>query len=230
MRKILAGYLIILLCMATLIKAETPDKSNIFQKPKFNIGLSLGTNGGFSGEINGMITNLTQEMPINIRFAVGYTSLEPGVPEEARQIFINDATNGVPVENGRIYSYKFDFMIPFNLFALEKSYLYIGPRYKRFTANFNFVGGNEDFDIRSNQWGLGTGLETYFSVSQKFKMVLTSGVNYMKENRLQGHDTAYDPNGTTGLERNDYTYEDADNAINQPKLELKLMIGFTYGL
>ncbi len=52
----------------------------------------------------------------------------------------------------------------------------------------------------------------------------------MKENRLQGHDTAYDPNSTTGLERNDYTYEDADNAINQPKLELRFMIGVAYGL
>ncbi len=113
---------------------------------------------------------------------------------------------------------------------MEQSYLYVGPRYKRFTANFNFIGGNEDFDIRSNQWGIGSGLESHLTVNQKFNLILTSGVNYMKENRLHGHDTAYDPNGTTGLERDTYTYADADNAINQPKLELRFMIGIAYKL
>ncbi len=143
MKKIISVCLMVILLMTTLISAETAKISDSSNKPSVKIGVALGSNGGFGGEIQGMISNLTQEMPINLRFAFGYTSLKPGIPADARRIFINDATNGVPVEKGRIYSYKFDFLIPFNLFAFEKSFLYVGPRYKRFTANFNFIGGNE---------------------------------------------------------------------------------------
>ena len=205
-------------------------QANSSAKPKISVGFLLGTNGGFGGELQGMVSNLTPDMPFNIRFAFGYNKLEPGVSADARRIFINDATNGVPEENGHKYDYKFDLVAPFKFLSFENSFLYGGFRYTKFVANFKYIGGNEDFDVRSNQWGFGSGLETYFSVSPKFDLLLTTGIDYMQESDLQGHDTSYSPDGVTGNERNDYTYEDADKAINQPKLEFRFMLGLKYNL
>ena len=230
MRKLLPGILVILLLFGSVIQAEQTRDEKYISKPKLDIGLNLGTNGGFGAEISGMVSNLTQNTPINLRFVVGYSSLDPGIGDEARQVFINDATNGTLSENGHLYDLKFDVVVPFKIFSLEQSFLYAGPRYTKFTANFIYVGGNEDFYIRSKQWGFGTGLESYFPINPKFNLVITSGVDYMKKSILEGHDTSYSPSGDTGNERNDYTFEDADNAINQPKFELKLMIGFTYSI
>ena len=230
MKKLLPGILIILLMSSSIINAEQTNSKSEFAKPKFDIGLTLGTNGGFGGELYTMVSNLSPSSPLKLRFVIGYSSLDPGIPDEARKIFINDATNGTPSENGHLYDLKFDIVLPINILSLEKSYIYAGPRYTKFTANFLYVGGNEDFYIRSKQWGFGTGVETYFPVNPKFNLVLTTGIDYMKQGILEGHDTSYSPNGSTGNERDTYTYEDADHAINQPKLELNLMIGFTYGL
>lgn len=48
---------------------------------------------------------------------------------------------------------RFDMMIPGNV--LYTSNIYLGPKFSMFTADFNFVHGNENFDIASNQSGFG---------------------------------------------------------------------------
>lgn len=106
--------------------------------------------------------------------------------------------------------------------------MYGGVRYARFTGNFRFVGGNEDFDIRNSQWGLGGGCESYFDVSRHLDMILTAGIDYYFSGTLSGHDTAYSPTGDDVNPREDYTYADADAAIGQPKLTPLLMLGVSY--
>jgi len=59
-------------------------------------------------------------------------------------------------------------------------------------------------------------------------LVLTTGVDYFSKNILNGHDTSYSPNGETVNGRNDYTFKEADKAINQPELVPKFMLGMTY--
>jgi hypothetical protein len=59
---------------------------------------------------------------------------------------------------------------------------------------------------------------------------LTIGGDYFFDAKLQGHDTAYLPDGENVNPRDDFTYKDADKAINQPKIEFRLMIGFSYAI
>jgi hypothetical protein len=45
---------------------------------------------------------------------------------------------------------------------------------------------------------------------------------------LYGHDTSYSPDGENVNDRKGFTFEDADNAVNQPKHNLKAMVGLGY--
>ena len=111
---------------------------------------------------------------------------------------------------------------------MQKAFIYGGLRYAMFTGNFNFIGGNEDFDINSNQWGLGLGLKAYFAMSNKVDFVTSAGLDYYFANDLSGHDTVYNPDGENINPRNDYTYETADDAINNPKFQLRFLVGINY--
>jgi hypothetical protein len=97
-----------------------------------------------------------------------------------------------------------------------------------FTGNFNFVGGNEDFDITSNQWGAGIGVENYFRITPALDLVFSFGYDYFFSSTLYGHDTSYSPDGQDVNGRKDFTFEDADNAVNQPKHNIKAMVGLGY--
>ena len=198
--------------------------------PNVSMGLTMGSNGGFEAAFDWLFSDLAPGLPLDLRVGVGYASVNPGDPVAARHIFINDATNGVPQRSGRKWDYSLDVVLPLKGFLSSGTYIYAGPRYSRFTANFKYVGGNEDFDVRSNQWGFGVGLGSQFVISPRFALVIASGVDYLSMAELDGHDTSYSPNGETGNERDDYTFADADEAIDQPKVELRLMLGLRYNL
>jgi hypothetical protein len=98
----------------------------------------------------------------------------------------------------------------------SKLSLYTGPRFIAFTGNFNFVGGNEDFDVTGNQWGVGAGIETLFTMTQSFDLVFNIGYDFYFENTLYGHDTSYSPNNENINPRKEYEFADADKAVSQP--------------
>ena len=202
---------------------------NYYSSPKFFAGGMIGYNGGFGIQLNGAVSHFSKSFPFSVRLGIEYTTNDAGKPNEARKIFINDATNGIPEESGSFWDFRFDLLYNIKLFSLNRSFLFGGVRYSRFIANFKYVGGNEDFDIRSNQLGLGGGLETYFPIASNFNMVLTAGVDYYFTSTLQGHDTSYNPDNENINPRKDYTFSDADNAVNQPKILPRVMFGFNYG-
>jgi opacity protein-like surface antigen len=177
-----------------------------------------------------MVSNFTPSFPVMARLGISYVSVDAGRPLDARRVFINDATNGVPEENGRVWEFSLDVLYPVGLLSLQQAYVFGGLRHSRFSGNFKFVGGNEDFDIKSNHWGLGGGLEIYFPVNRRFDMVLNGGFNYLFSGRMTGHDTSYSPDGDDVNPRQDYNYSDADAAVGQPKLEPQFMLGFSYSL
>jgi hypothetical protein len=175
-----------------------------------------------------MVSGFTPSFPVTARLGIGYTSLDAGEPLDARSVFINDATTGVPQESGRAWSLEFDVLYPVRVFSLRRSHAYGGIRYAHFNGNFKFVGGNEDFDVTSNHWGIGAGLESYFWMSRKIDLVVSAGLDYFFSSRLSGHDTSYSPDEANVNPRNEYTYSDADAAVGQPKLEPLIMFGFRY--
>jgi hypothetical protein len=154
--------------------------------------------------------------------------VEPGKPTEARRIFINDATNGVPEQRGRRWDMGLDLRFPLQRSESRDLYAFLGPRYVMHTSNFKYVGGNEDFDVKSKQWGFGVGLESSFAINSHFDLTVGAGIDHFAQSTLNGHDTSYSPDGEDVNPRRDYAYADADEAIDQPKTVIRLLLGINY--
>ena len=194
----------------------------------FSTDLMLGYSGGFGVQVNGMVSGFAKGFPMNLSVGIGYTGMDPGNAADARRIFINDATNGDPEKSGHRWDFRMDFLYQVNWLSLQRGFLYGGVRYTSFNGNFKFIGGNEDFNISSDNWGIGVGGKAYFDMGGQLDFVVTAGADYFFASDLSGHDTVYSPDGENINPRRDYTYDTADDAIGQPKLEPILMIGLNY--
>jgi len=195
---------------------------------RVGVGAAGGLRAGVGVEADAIVKDFAEGFPMALKFAVGYSRREAGIAADARRIFINDNTNGTPEESGSLWDLRFDFMYDFGWSSTADIYVTGGVRYSMFTANFKFIGGNEDFDVTSNQWGLGAGLEGYFNITPHLQFMVGGGVDYFFDATLKGHDTEYSPDGDDVNPRDDYTYDDADAAINQLEWEPRLLIGLTY--
>lgn len=194
------------------------------QKVAYAAGLQAGYNNGLGFQGSFTIRNLAEDFPFSIKLGVGVSFLDPGIPLDAREIFINDATNGVPEKSGKLIDFRADFLYQLT----NRTYLYAGPRFSMFTANFNFIGGNEDFDITTNQWGAGVGVENAFRITPMLDLVFNFGYDFFFASTLYGHDTSYSPDGQNVNQRKDFTYDDADKSVNQPKHSFRVMAGLNY--
>jgi len=196
-------------------------------------GSSRFSVGGFVGYLDGVsfqafvtANDFAQGLPFRARLRIARTAVEPGSAPDARRVFINDATNGTPKEAGSTWDFGLDGLFPMG----ERTHFYGGVRYTKFKANFKYVGGNEDFDVTSNHWGVSAGLEAEYPMTRKVSLILTGGAEYFFGSRLTGHDTSYSPDGDDVNPRKDYTYDDADDAVDQPVLRPVALVGFSYRL
>lgn len=196
---------------------------------QYSAGLLGGYSGGTGFQLQGTASHLSPTFPASLRLGVERMSLDPGDPDAARAIFINNATNGTPEERGHVWAFRFDVLYPLSHpRSPQRLQLFGGPRFARFSGNFKYVGGNEDFDVRGNHWGWGGGLELGFPVSPRTELTVIGGLDYFLGATLTGHDTSYSPDGTTVNQREDYTYRDADDAVNQPAFEPRILAGVNY--
>ena len=228
----------------TLILAFLASSSFIFSQTNiqdkdsgFSLGLVSGYNRGFGLNASLTAINPLESLDVQLRFGLGYTRLDPGNSADARRIFINNATNGVPEEKGRTFDYRLDFLWGADLFDLEESYLVVGPRYSSFRGNFKYIGGNEDFDVTARQLGLGLGSETHFKINPRMDLVAAAGLDYFFNSTLKGHDTSYNPGNDNVNPRNDnanndveFTFKDANKSIKQPQFMPRLFLGVLYRL
>ena len=201
---------------------------------KFSAGLMAGYNRGLGFQGN---LSLQSGFPFDLRVGVGYAFLNPGNSADARRIFINNATNGTPEKSGRSIDYRLDFLFAKSIFGLKNSYLVLGPRGSSFKGTFKYIGGNEEFDVISHQWGLGLGMENHVTMTQKLSLVVVVGLDYYLPSTLHGHDTSYSPDNDNVNPRNDnenddtpFTYKDANAAIYQPAFMPYAMIGLNVKL
>lgn len=194
----------------------------------YQAGVKAGYNSGMGWQMHGQVDKFASGLPFSARLEIGRSALNPGEAGAARRIFINDATNGIPQKSGSLWNYRFDLLLPAKISQLPNAKWLAGPRYSKFRGNFKYVGGNEDFDVTTAQWGMGIGLETAVPLSRKVNVQVVSGIDYYFKTGLQGHDTAYSPAGENVNPREDYSYDDADKAINQPGIELRMVVGFSY--
>lgn len=235
MKKPVIGILFILLLFSA--GQKTSAQSSAQGPVKFSAGLMAGYNRGFGLQTNVTAYNFTKDFPFELRLGMGYTFLNPGDAEDARRIFINDATNGTPEKKGRSFDLRFDFLLSTPLFGIDHSYIVFGPRFSTFRGNFAYIGGNEDFDVTSQQWGLGGGLESHFTMTGRIRLVFNVGLDHYFPSTLTGHDTSYSPDNDNVNPRNDnqngdepFTYRDADKAVRQPVFMPHAMIGIQVSL
>ena len=192
--------------------------------------VAAGWNVGLGLDVAATFDHFTRDLPLSARLGLGYHDAEPGDPYAARSIFINDNTNGDPEKGGEVWLLRFDLLFPAFKLGGQQLHALVGPRHARFTANFNYVGGNENFDVSSNPWGLGVGLETNLVMGESTAFVMQAGFDWYGKAKLAGHDTAYLPAGDDVNPRNDYDWDDADAAIDQPRWEVVFGMGVRFGL
>ena len=190
-------------------------------------GIQLGYGRGFGFLVHSTVSGFAEGFPLDLRYGIAYTTVDPGDPLAVRRIFINDGTNGTPTESGRTWDLRFDLLYDLELFEKAETYAFAGPRYSSFTGSFRYVGGNEEFDVTSRQWGIGAGVESHHKLlrNERIDLVVTAMLDYYLESPLSGHDTTYDPGGGDVNARRNYTWADADGAIRQPKLVPRIMVG-----
>ena len=230
---ILAGIALIMISLGSTAYAQDQDKTPL----KYSAGLNTGYNRGFGIQTNLTAYNFRPTFPVKLRFGIGLSLIDPGNAADARRIFINNATNGVPEKNGRSFDLRLDFMFPKTIFGDKNSYIFFGPRFSTFRGHFDYVDGNEVFDVTSTQWGAGAGIENQFKLTQKLSLVLNYGLDIYLPGTLTGHDTSYSPdNNNINAEDNNrnndnpFTYKDADKAIRQPFIMPHFMIGVNFNL
>ncbi len=192
---------------------------------RFSAGATVGYNTGLQILALGRAAGFAEGLPVALQLGIGYTSSDAGDPAAARRVFINNATNGIPEETGHSWDFALDALIPVRVLNFPRSYVSAGFRHARYTANFVYVGGNEDFDVTSTHWGLGAALGNDFAVSRRMDLMVNVGLDYYFSSTLTGHDTAYSPDGTAVNPREEYDYGDADAAVGQPKFRPRLTTG-----
>ena len=232
-KEILAAVIVYYLSIGTMSYGQEKSGSPL----KFTAGIVTGYNKGYGFQGNFTAKNFEKDFPFQLRFGLGYTFLNPGNAADARRIFVNNATNGTPEKKGRSIDYRLDFMISKLIFNVEDSYLVFGPRFSTFMGDFKYVGGNEDFEVKSHQWGIGADFEHHFKMIKNIEFVLNYGLDFYFPGTLTGHDTSYSPDNDNVNPKNDnqndnneFNYKDADKAINQPKFMPHVMIGVNFNL
>jgi len=219
MHKLIITFIAFALYTNISIGQQAPSLS---ATPKYFLDIQTGYANYFSIGAAGTITDFTYDVPLAIKFGASYNVRDAGDPLAARKIFINDNTNGDPEKSGHSFDLRVDFAYPVNWLPVRKTNLYVGPRLSFYTATFEFIGGNEFFDIKTTQFGLGTGLETHLGISQNLSFVISGAFDYFFDSES--------PDGTDINGRNDYTFDDANAAINQPNYVIRFMVGLSFGL
>jgi hypothetical protein len=187
--------------------------------------LAFGANGGTAAMAGVTVSGISASSPVRFRTSLGYASRDPGRASDARRVFINDATGGTPEKDGRIWTFGLDLLLPLAHRSGHPLALYAGPRYAMFDGHFHYVGDNEEFDVTSRHWALGAGLESTTRLGERFSLGLGAGAEYFFPAGLHGHDATYNPDDENVNARRDYKYADADRAVDQPTLELRVMVG-----
>ncbi len=189
-----------------------------------------GFDGGPGAVASLECAEFARDLPFALRLGTGYAGRSPGDGILARAVFINNNTNGTLVQSGHRWSWRLDAVVTPERGVLRGMRWSAGPRLSLFTAHFDYVDGNEEFDVTSHQWGMGAMLEKSWPVGAGSRFAVSAGADWFFASTLAGHGSTYSPDGTIVNQHEDYGWGDADEAIHQPKLEPRVMLGIVRGI
>ncbi len=186
-----------------------------------DLGVSLGLR----------IEDPTLKLPFYLQARVGSSyQIEPGNAEDARKIFINDNTGGNIEEYGLSYFVGIDLGWRIVLKDAIQVEFNVSGLWNHYEAHFSFIGNNESFSVKTDSLGIGVGgnLRIVFS-ERKTSLLVKCGVEYFPKSQIYAHGTYYyTTDGVDDSPRNEYTYEDADESINQPWFRPYVQIGIVF--
>lgn len=224
-------YIFILLMVSTEIFSLNIPRSS------FLIGADTGFQNGYGVGLHTGLYNLDTQVPVGFNggFFWSYQS-NPGNANEARKIFINDNEGGTVEESGSSFLFYMNGLYDFYSYKTIDLLAYFGPRYNFYRAHFTFIGDNEDFTVKTNQFGFGFGIQPVVKVSKKVFIHLNIGVDFFFASRIEAHGEFYynpdsqDDNPRAAENNKDYTYSDANKSINDPATEMILKASVSYKL
>ena len=87
-----------------------------------------------------------------------------------------------------------------------------------YNAHFAFIGNNEAFTVSTTALGVGLGCGLRIGLPEsRTSFILKGGVEYLFPSRIDAHGTYYyTPDNSDDNPRNDFSYNDAKESINQP--------------
>lgn len=204
-------------------------------KSSFLIGLDTGFQNGYGIGAHMGLYNLDDQLPIGFNGGMFWSyQSNPGNANDARHIFINDNEGGTVEESGSSFLFYLNGLYDFYRYKTMDFLVYLGPRYSFYKANFTFIGDNEDFSVKTNQFGLGFGIQPVIKASKKIFIHFNIGMDYFFASRIEAHGEYYynpdsqDDNPRTAPNGKDYTYSDANKSINDPSTEFILKASISY--
>jgi len=212
--------------------------------PFFAIGLTLSAlqpyhevSTGYYGDLGaGLAVRLEEPdagFPLFIQARGVYVyQTNPGDATEARHIFINDNEGGNVEKYGESYVLALDLGFKWKEFDRVSVEFLLSGLWNYYQAHYAFIGNNEAFTVSTAPLGVGAGAALRMPMGESPNSLLVKGgAEYFPKTRLDAHGTFfYTPDGTDDRPRNDYTYEDADAAVNQPEFRLYLQVGILYAI
>ncbi|HVP65986.1 MAG TPA: hypothetical protein VMT17_01860 [Anaeromyxobacteraceae bacterium] len=193
-----------------------------------SVGAFAGYQNGFDLRALATAGNLIRSVPLGIDFGIGVTWLNAGDPTLAREVFVNDATDGTPQTSATVWDFQLDVIWFFHLNGLERTGVFLGPRFSMYSGDFHYVGGNEDFTVTSNNWGLGAGVRGAIPISRHWSAGVSLGLDWYPVITFYGHDTTYSSTGYSVNPKAGYDFQAAYAAINQPHWVPSLLIGVSW--
>ncbi|MDC7223176.1 MAG: hypothetical protein PQJ60_05500 [Spirochaetales bacterium] len=157
---------------------------------------------------------------------------DPGNAAEARKIFINDNSGGNVEKYGESYLAALDLGWKWKSLDKVSVELTLSGLWNYYLAHFSYIGDNEAFTVTTKPFGVGAGAALRMPLSHsRSSLLVKGGAEYFPKTTLNAHGTYYyTPDGEDDETREDYTYEDADDAVNQPHFRFYLQIGFLYAV
>lgn len=211
-----------LLLLLVSLSAATASAIELYEEIRVGYTNDVGIAAGLR------LAELSEEIPLFFSLNGGYIrQAEPGNAEDARGIFINDGTGGNIEEYGQSWHYGLDVGYEVLRQDALRVAAFGGARQNHYSASFAFIGDNEAFRVTTRQIGFGGGANLILgAASQRVQFALSGGAYYFVKARFDAHGTFYyTPDGVDSQPRDEYTYEDADDAVNQPRLRPFAEIG-----
>lgn len=177
------------------------------------------------------LEDFDSQLPFYIQSRIGTTyQFDPGNAEDARKIFINDNQGGNIQEYGQSFLLALDFgwkVYQKDSIRVEMS---ASGLMNHYNAHFSFIGNNESFTVSTTALGVGLGCGLRIGLAEsRTSFILKGGVEYFPSSRIDAHGTYYyTPDNNDDKPRNDYSYDDAKESINQPIFRPYVQVGVIF--